>query len=146
MKRPLIYLFTGLTLSGIALAAMAQTAGSDAIAAAIFERLDADKDGQISTAEMTTHKAAQFAKADGDDNGLVDAAELLAIRDRMAKMVAKSGTPATASLTKLDRDGDNALSLAEYTAQTPIFTLLDADGDGAISRAEFDRARAAFAN
>ncbi len=146
MKNVTMTLVTSILLSGLGLAARAQTASPDGVAAAIFSRLDADQDGAVTIAELTTHKTAQFSRADRDGNGVVDAQEMSAIRDRMAKVADTARTASDVGLSRMDSDGDGALSLAEYTARAPIFVLMDGDGDGAVSRAEFDRARAAFAN
>jgi Ca2+-binding EF-hand superfamily protein len=139
-------LIAALILTGYGTCAMAQTSTSDAMATAVFSRLDADKDGSITTAEMTAHKAAQFARADRDNNGVVDAVEMATIRDRIAKLAATATAAGDLGLSRMDRDGDGALSLTEYTARAPLFVLMDGNGDGAVSRDEFDRARAAFAN
>jgi EF hand len=146
MKRVMTILLGGAALTAIALAAMAETTGKEVIATVIFDQMDTDHDGQISTAEVTALKSAQFAKADTDANGILDKAELGAVRDRMAQMIAKAGARAASSVTRMDLNGDGDLTLAEYTATSPMFALLDANGDGAVARAEFDRARAAFAN
>jgi Ca2+-binding EF-hand superfamily protein len=146
MKKGMITVVSALVLSGVGGAAIAQTARSDAMATAIFSRLDADQDGSITNVEMMAHKSVQFARADRDGNGIVDATEMAAIRDRMAKLAATAKSASDLGLSRMDSDGDGALSLAEYTARAPIFGLMDGDGDGSITRAEFDRARAAFAN
>jgi Ca2+-binding EF-hand superfamily protein len=146
MQNAKITLVAALILTGLGEGAMAQTNQSDAIAIAIFSRLDVDQDGTVTMAEMTAHKSAQFQKADRDGNGVVDATEIAAIRDRMDKFAETADAAGDLGLMRMDSDGDGALSLAEYTARAPIFVLMDGNGDGAVSRAEFDRARAAFAN
>jgi Ca2+-binding EF-hand superfamily protein len=146
MKTATIILVSALGVSSLGKVASAETPRSDAIAALIFSRLDADQDGKISTAEMTAHKTAQFARADRDGNGRVDAAELSAMHDRMMQFANAAGSAVKAGVRRMDSDGDGALSLAEYTDRAPFFVLLDADGDGEVARAEFDRARAAFAD
>jgi Ca2+-binding EF-hand superfamily protein len=146
MKTVTITLVSALILSGLGVAALAQAAAPDAMASAIFSKLDADQDGAVTMAEMAAHKSAQFARADRDGNGIVDASEMAAIRDRMAKLAAAASSTTDLGLSRLDSDGDGTLSLAEYTARTPIFVLMDGDGDGAITRPEFDRVRAAIAN
>jgi Ca2+-binding EF-hand superfamily protein len=146
MKTVTITLVSALILSGAGVAALAQAATPNAMASAIFSKLDADQDGAVTMAEMAEHKTAQFTRADRNSDGIVDPTEMAAIRDRMAKRVAAAKASTDLGLSRLDSDGDAALSLAEYTARTPIFVLMDGDGDGAITRSEFDRVRAAIAN
>jgi EF hand len=133
-----------LPLALLALMVLAPMAGAqqDAIAGMIFDHLDSDASGEVSTAELNATKERQFARADGDGDGLVTEAELAAVQNRLARFARMGGDALSERALRLD--SDNALSLAEYTAASPILSLIDADGNGAISRAEFDRARAAF--
>ncbi|MGL4235643.1 EF-hand domain-containing protein [Tabrizicola sp.] len=137
-------LLLSLALPPLMLLAPMASAQDNQIIGMIFDRLDSDGSGDVSQAEITAAKERQFAKADTDGNGLVTEAELAAVQDRMARLARLGSDGLAERARRLDQDGDKAVSLAEYTATSPILTLIDADGNGAISRAELDRARAAF--
>ncbi|WP_309665721.1 hypothetical protein [Tabrizicola sp.] len=130
-------------LTVILLAPMAE-AQQDGITDFMFQRLDSDASGDISQAEIAAAKERQFAGADSDSDGRVTEAELAAVRERLARFARIGGDVLSERAMRLDRDGDRAVSLAEYTAASPFFALVDVDGDGALSRAELDRARAAL--
>jgi EF hand len=98
----------------------------------MFQRLDANADGQVTTAEVTAQKTEMFTTADTNADGQLDAAEREAMRERARRRDA-AGVPG-------DTDGDGNLSLAEFTAINPMFDRADADGDGVVTRAEFDDA------
>jgi Ca2+-binding EF-hand superfamily protein len=97
----------------------------------MFQRLDADADGQVTTAEVTAHKTAMFTEADANADGLLDAAERAAMREAVRQRAAADGVPG-------DTDGDGNLSLAEFTSVNPLFDRADGNGDGVVTRAEFD--------
>jgi EF hand len=140
---PATLVVTATLCSGLTPALAQDAAGREAMAGVIFARLDANGDGQVTRDEAVAMKEKSFARADKNGDGRLDTEELDRAQARLAKV---SEFAMTERVMRLDSDGDNALSLAEYTAATPFFTLIDADGNGAISQAEFDRARAAFAN
>lgn len=128
----------------VVLSAPMAEAQQDSIADFMFQRLDSDASGTISQAEIVAAKERQFARADSDGDGRVTEAELAVIRERLARIARLGGDALSERAMRLDRDGDKAVSLAEYTATSPFFALVDVDGDGALSRAEIDRARAAL--
>ena len=47
-----------------------------------FAAVDADKDGKITVAEMTAHRAARFAAADTDKDGKLSRAEFDAAKEK----------------------------------------------------------------
>lgn len=124
--------------------------------ARMFERLDSDKDGLITEAEIAAAAAARFAEADSDGDGFLSAEELAAHAqarrgtaeaDHAAKgangaMGAMGAERQARLMDRLDTDKDGRLSPEEVAAQGPSQRLqrmlerLDSDGDGAISRAE----------
>ncbi len=137
-----------LPLAFVALMMLAPGAKADQhrLAGTVFTRLDVNGSGDVSLDEVIAAKERQFSRADRDGDGRVTEAELAAIGEWLARFARMGGHALAERALRLDRDGDKALSLAEYTAKSPLFILIDADGSGAISRAEFDRARAAFSS
>ena len=108
-----------------------------------FARMDADKDGKVTLAEVTAFRANMVADADTDKDGLLSVDELAA---HDAKMVqANAADRAAARVAAQDLNADGKLSVEEMLAPpmpANLFGHLDTDGDGAISQAEFDAAKA----
>lgn len=132
---------------GIGAAAYAQDAGllppADPMMAA-FDKMDADKDGKLTEAEITAYKAALFAEADTSKDGKLSPEELLAMHEKAT--AARKLAQATEMAKRLDGDGDGQISMAELDkGPRPIgaFDKLDTDGDGAVSKAELEAAREA---
>jgi Ca2+-binding EF-hand superfamily protein len=100
----------------------------------MFQRLDADADGQVTLAEVTARKTEMFTTADANADGLLDAAEREAMREAVHRRMTADGLPG-------DTDADGNLSLAEFTGINPLFDRADADGNGIVTRAEFDEIR-----
>lgn len=107
-----------------AVPAMAQTAGDDAArsrdarAAAMFDRMDADRDGMVSRAEW-------------------DAAR--------AKMAAERGKGG--GWGRIDTDGDGRITAAEWQAAgrpAERFSMVDSNRDGVATREEMMAARKAY--
>ncbi|MGY3451783.1 EF-hand domain-containing protein [Bradyrhizobium sp. USDA 4353] len=83
---------------------------------------------------------ADALKPDADRNGVITAQEILQEGQQQADQASKSWKQSTSSQyvpMTLDRDGDGAVSLAEYeTAIREQFDMIDRDHDGVISAAE----------
>ncbi|RHW16573.1 EF-hand domain-containing protein [Sphingomonas gilva] len=104
-------------------------------------------------AEATAQAADRFARLDADKNGQVTLAEMTAAREarmerREARMAAKGkdmpDRPAREPRIgkRVDTDGDGQISLAEMTAQAlERFDRMDANKDGAIDTAEREAQR-----
>lgn len=124
LRRPRLagVILVALCLPGVALAQAQAPNG--------FARLDADGNGQIDQSEFVALRQTMFARIDADADRLVTAAELDAARRAL-------GLPANAAVWQQDSNGDGRLSLTECTAQTPGFARADRNGDGALSPAEF---------
>ncbi|MCU0899018.1 MAG: histidine kinase [Cypionkella sp.] len=107
-----------------------------------FTAMDADKDGKVTEAELTAHRAAQIAAVDSDGDGFLTAAELAAAHVKAATERAEAR--ATQMIEHRDADGDGKLSAAEMTVRpmpARLFERLDADQDGALTEAELAAAR-----
>ncbi len=134
---------------------------------ALFEQLDADRDGNLARAELSS-AAGSLQKLDLDDDELIDAAELepfsnpIAMQnDEVAGRRARlAPVPPVLELTpddttlrpvrllmkKYDRGsnsgataGDNKLSRDEFAIDPKAFARADADSDGAIDVEELRR-------
>jgi Ca2+-binding EF-hand superfamily protein len=144
------------------------TNGDDTVTRELFARLDQDKDGKLSEAELRAAEKILLA-LDADEDECVSVQELLAnpITSQTASAfpIAKStagGLRTTANLPspappqvavyptglpkavvqpiikRYDKDGDSALTRDEIGFPKALFDRLDADGDGKLSAAELD--------
>jgi Ca2+-binding EF-hand superfamily protein len=104
----------------------------------IFEELDTNADGKITTEEMSERRAARFAQRDTDGDGMLSKDELTAAAlKQMTERVAKR---TERMIEKRDTDGDGQISLAELSdgnKGSKLIERLDKDGDGAVSSEEF---------
>ncbi|MHC4390308.1 MAG: EF-hand domain-containing protein [Planctomycetota bacterium] len=103
---------------------------------AMFERLDANADGNLTTDELGERFGRRLLDADGDDDGVISRAEFDAY---MAK------SPAQRILEKHDADKDGKLSADEIAGldervQGRIKDL-DENGDGFVDEAELGKMR-----
>ena len=112
-----------------------------------FRKMDGDKDGQVTRAEVETFERgaalgqararaqALFAKLDVDRNGQISPVEF-------AKVV--TGTPAVDGrplIGKLDTNKDGKISLIEHRAgKLSYYDQIDSDKDGVVSVAEMKAA------
>ncbi|MFA8386526.1 MAG: EF-hand domain-containing protein [Pelagibaca sp.] len=131
-------IIAALAASGIATTVAAQddTARTDR-RAQVFAELDTDGDGVVS-AEEFANPPSRFEIADANKDGLVSADELAALsQQRSEQRIARM-------ITRMDTDGDGALSEEEFAARqgaARMFDRLDANEDGAISEEEFAEMR-----
>jgi Ca2+-binding EF-hand superfamily protein len=123
--------------SNVALAAPGDpraTHGRHAMQAALFDRIDADRDGSISRAEFDAMTARRFARIDADGDGTISLDEMLAWHGL------RHEDRVRARFARLDADGDGRISVDEMAAAADRrFARMDRDGDGTISREEFGR-------
>ena len=108
-----------------------------------FRKMDADKNGQLSKAEVEqfqqgqalanaeARNKAQFAELDTNKNGQLSPAEF-------AKLVtAPSIASAQPQVSRMDGNRDGQVSLVEYRTSTLAnFDRLDTDKDGTVTPAE----------
>ena len=135
MKKAILGIAAGGAIGLFALAAAAQSdRGGDR-----FDRLDTDKNGEISAAEnaaadakrqewrekRATRRAERFAAADADGNGAVSREEMSAYRE------------ARRAERNPDKNGDGVVDRSEYLAQAEKrFDRQDKNGDGVLSEDE----------
>lgn len=120
---------SGLALAGTALAGpdcgKAGKGGAER-----FERLDANKDGKVTLAELTQSKESWLGKVDTNKDGVATAAEVeqshAALRaEHIARM-----------FEKRDTNKDGRLTRAESQMPERWFARSDANNDGALTAAE----------
>ena len=112
-----------------------------------FARIDANKDGQMSRAEIetfqrttatamfTARNKAMFAQLDSDKNGQLSSAEF-------AKLMPEPKVDAS-NMLRIDTSKDGQISLAEHRAATlDVFTKIDTNKDGTVTAAEAQAATA----
>ena len=142
------------SLAALALAAPALGFAQDAPMApgAMFDTLDADKDGNVTQAEADAAQAARFAKADTNSDGKLDQTELLAQAEamqaeHMAAMMERMKTELPKRIAHmmidLDANSDGFITIDEMgdKGMGRMFDHLDTNSDGSISQAEADTMR-----
>ncbi len=101
-----------------------------------MRKADANQDGAVTRAEAVADRSAWFARVDGDKDGFITSAEIDAARER-ARQERKQRR-----LAQLDANKDGRVSKAEVdAAPMPMFERLDADKNGVVDRSEFSAAR-----
>lgn len=113
-----------------------------------FERMDANKDGKIDTADREARRKQMFDRVDADGDGAISFTEYTARRDGRPDARAEKqprgprfhGRRSGAHAADVDSDG--AVTQAEFAAAALArFDRADADKDGTISRDERRAAR-----
>ena len=103
---------------------------------AIFEMLDADRDGKVTRAEAEAFRDAQFAKFDADSSGELNPDEYVALMEDFRRQMMR------ARFEKRDTDGNGGISKDELSHRLErMFDHMDRDNDGAIEKGEFRRGR-----
>ncbi len=127
-------------ISAIIVAAVTVT-GTSALAKgprATFQELDADGDGQVTQAEIETHRNQKFTAADTDGDGQ------LSVEEMQAAAQTKANERVTKMFEKHDANADGFLSedeLPKPRRAAKMFERIDADGNGSISEQEYADAK-----
>jgi len=96
----------------------------------IFARLDLNRDGTVSFAEVTAARRQVFTQLDGDRDGSLSRAEFAATSGARARR-----------FVQLDRNRDGRISLGEYLDDGRArFRAADRNKDGRLSPTEFAKA------
>lgn len=103
----------------------------------IFDRFDADGDGQVTQAEVDAFRDARFLEADADGDGAVSFAEM------QAMMLARMEERMRSRFDAMDANGDGVIAKDEMMAGPPVdmFDRFDQNGDGVVTREEVDQTR-----
>lgn len=98
-----------------------------------LEAMDLDHDKRITREEVALFRAAIFEEMDADRDGALTPAEIEASRK------ARKRARRMREFSWMDHDGDGVLTEAEFAnGRMPIFDRLDNDGDGVISTEELE--------
>lgn len=110
---------------------------------ASFAGMDSDADRYVSSAEHAKATQAMFQMMDADKDGAVTVPEMDAARSAIGGSDALSSEKKIATL---DADGDGKLTLAEYVAgANAMFAAMDANKDDRLDRTEWDKGHAVLA-
>ncbi len=108
----------------------------------VIAALDADGDGEVSTAE-TREAPKSLAALDSDGSGRVERAEMLPQRGgpgfggrRQSPREPGADPPAIPVMTAIDADGNGEVSTAEMRSAAAALRTLDSDGDGSLTASE----------
>ena len=102
----------------------------------MFDKIDADKDGKLSYAELEANRKAEFTAADTNGDGALSAEELSA--RQLARFQEKLAERTQGMLDNMDNDGSGSLSDAEMPEGPGMrnFAKIDADNDGFVTKDE----------
>jgi hypothetical protein len=96
-----------------------------------FDKLDADKDGKVTTAEFLPLAQRRFLRDDSNKDGLISRAEI------DAALSAAMERRRDRILANMDTDKDGSISRAELDSfASALVKGADADGDGGVTLAE----------
>jgi hypothetical protein len=128
------------------LAAVLAPAAANAAAESMFGRMDADRDGRITSAEHAAGARSMFGQMDADRDAVVTAAEMGAAHAAVTGREAADGEPTPAQkIAVIDADRDGRLSASEHArGSRRLFARMDADVDGRLTPAEFEAGHAAL--
>ena len=138
-------LATGLLAAGILVAA--PPAGDHdgmhrmhRMGAAFLDKVDANKDGNISQAEHDAMRAAHLGELDRNNDGFVTFEEQKAARE--ARKAAREATAAERFTKRHDKDGDGRVSVDELAQRGEgMFERMDTNKDGMVTREEMQQNR-----
>jgi Ca2+-binding EF-hand superfamily protein len=124
-------LFAGIAIAGESAKPADARAQREALVNAFFERMDTNKDAQVSRLEAELASKSLFAKLDSNGDGEITKAEA----ESSARVVRQEEL--AAHFKTLDADRDGRLTLDESKLPAAFFERLDADKNRNVTLAEF---------
>jgi Ca2+-binding EF-hand superfamily protein len=96
-------------------------------------KYDANRDGEVTTAELNAGLRADFNAADADRDGVLNLAEMRGVNQRRLESDGSSATPL------IDWNQDGHVDFQEFAAAPrSLFTQLDRNSDGTLSADEIN--------
>jgi Ca2+-binding EF-hand superfamily protein len=124
----------GLCAGGALLLSPAALAGEGMSVADKFAAMDTNHDGKVSPDEYAVGARIMFDKLDANKDGQVTAAEMEAGRPGKAK-----GMSTADKIKMVDTNGDGAVSADEHAAGAKaMFDKMDSDQDGYLTKSEME--------
>ncbi len=123
-------------------AAIAQPASGFASGRGLVARLDANKDGGISSDEAEAARKRAFARLDRNGDGVVDEQEVDLARQAIVDRATMMEMRLSIRWRHMDKNGDGRVTADEFQTRPMMFELADRNGDGVVSDDEIDLLRA----
>ena len=118
---------------------------AQAKAATMFQKMDANSDGQLNEADREARHAAHFAELDADSNGAISREEFAARRAKDGERMRGSGRDQAQRSAdgegRMSRDGKRGQrGKGGHGGGMRMAQMADTNKDGTVTRAEFDSA------
>jgi Ca2+-binding EF-hand superfamily protein len=115
-------------------AALVATAQTIDRVARLIQAADANADGDVTKAEFHAFRAKQFPRLDRNKDGMISVADVPERLQNRVRDKVENGDV----IAGFDLDGDKRVSRQEFeTGPTRIFDNYDIDRDGTVSKTEF---------
>ena len=111
---------------------------------AIFQQLDANRDGVVVRDEVPKKGLEAFDKilkhCDDNDDGKLQTEEMRSMATKMFRAAANDVPNASPEdIAKMDKNDDGKVARSEFTGPAPLFGLIDLNRDGSLSKEEIEK-------